>query len=63
MGAGEVTEDVGKLLDRPVASHQVWLPVFARALWTLVAVRPQHVPDGLPHIQFEVKRSDMNLYG
>ena len=51
MGAGEVTEDLGELLGRPVAFR---LPLLARALWALVAVRPQNVPDGFPHIQFEM---------
>ena len=61
MVAGEVTEDVVKLLGRPVASRQVRLPMLAWALRALVAVRPKHVPDGFPHIQFEMIRRDMNL--
>ena len=62
MGAGEVTEDLGELLGRPVAFRHVRLPLLARALWALVAVRPQNVPDGFPHIQFEmIIISNMNL--
>ena len=63
VGAGEVTEDLGELLDRPVPARQVRFPMLARALRALVAVRPQHVPDSFPHIQFEMKRSAMNLDG